>query len=462
MRFLKRIQILAMLPLLLVLGCNDDDDPKVVVPAVVSSNPAENDVDVATNSSVQVTFNKEMNGETISTTSFILKEGSNDVVGTVSYSNKTATFTPISNLKSGSVFTATLTKDVKDLGGNAIAADFNFSFTTGIVADITKPTVLSTNPTDNETNVARNKVISITFSEGMSAASFTSTSFVLVQGANPVTGSIEYSNKTARFIPDNILDASLSYTATVTTDVKDMAGNALASTKAWTFTTGSEAGLSVVNLRASGNYVILAKTAINNSPTSAITGDLGLSPAATSFITGFSLTDATGYATSPQVTGKVFAADMASPTGTNLTTAVENMITAYNDAAGRPTPDFSELGTGNIGGMTLDPGLYKWTNTVTLPSDVTISGSADDVWIFQIAQNLTVSAGVQITLTGGAKAENIFWQVAGEVVMGTTSHMEGNILSMTGITLQTGASLNGRALAQTAVILDANTVTIAQ
>jgi hypothetical protein len=135
------------------------------------------------------------------------------------------------------------------------------------------------------------------------------------------------------------------------------------------------------------------------------------------------------------------------------------MITAYNDAAGRPSPDFSELGTGNIGGKTLAPGLYKWTSTVTLPSDVTISGSASDVWIFQIAGDLTVSSAVNVTLSGGAQAKNIFWQVAGQATLGTTSHFEGIILSMTGITFQTGASMNGRALAQTAVVLDGNIIT---
>jgi hypothetical protein len=171
------------------------------------------------------------------------------------------------------------------------------------------------------------------------------------------------------------------------------------------------------------------------------------------------LTNATGYATSSQVTGKLFAADMVSPTSSNLTTAVENMITAYNDAAGRPTPDFLELATGNIGGRTLTQGLYKWTSTVTLPSDVVISGGANDVWIFQISGDLTVSNGVKITLTGGAQAKNIFWQVAGQATVGTTAHFEGIILSMTGITFQTGASLNGRALAQTAVILDGSTIT---
>jgi hypothetical protein len=265
---------------------------------------------------------------------------------------------------------------------------------------------------------------------------------------------------TASFNPMDALDAGTVYTATITSDVKDLSGNALAANTVWSFTTsGSSSTLAVVDLGAAANYVILAKTAINNISTSAITGDLGLSPAATSYITGLALTDATGYATSAQVTGSVYAADMADPTPINLTTAVNNMITAYNDAAGRPSPDFSELGTGNIGGMTLAPGLYKWTNTVTMPSSLTISGGANDVWIFQISGDLSMSSAVNISLTGGAQAKNIFWQVAGQATFGTTSHFEGVILSMTGITFQTGASINGRALAQTAVVLDANAVT---
>jgi hypothetical protein len=135
------------------------------------------------------------------------------------------------------------------------------------------------------------------------------------------------------------------------------------------------------------------------------------------------------------------------------------MLTAYTDAAGRPTPDFLNLNSGNIGGETLQAGLYKWGTTVTIPGDVTLSGSADDVWIFQIDNDLTMSAAKNIILTDGAKASNIFWQVAGEVVIGANSHFEGVILSKTGITFQTGASLNGRMLAQTAVILDQNAVT---
>lgn len=213
-----------------------------------------------------------------------------------------------------------------------------------------------------------------------------------------------------------------------------------------------------VSLGTSGNYVILAKTSIANSPTSAIVGDMGISPAAASFITGFGLTAATGFATSPQISGRIYAADMVAPTSSNLTLAVENMITAYNDAAGRSNPDFIELGTGNLGGKTLTPGLYKWSTTVTMPSDVTISGGPDDVWIFQIAGNLTASANVKIKLAGGAQAKNIFWQVAGYAIFETNAHFEGIVMSKTGITFNSGASFKGRALAQTAVILDSNTI----
>ncbi len=321
------------------------------------------------------------------------------------------------------------------------------------------PTVTSTTPTNNLTGVARNQKIEFTFSEAMDSSSINDTTFTLMQGSTKIPGTVTYSADTAVFTPSVILTAATAYTATMTTGAKNLAGLGLANNSVWSFTTGGSASvLAVVDLGAAGNYVIVAKTAINNSSTSTITGDLGLSPAATSYITGLSLTNATGYATSAQVTGNIYAADMAAPTPINLTTAVNNMVTAYNNAAGRPSPDFTELGTGNIGGKTLIPGLYKWTSNVTIPTNVTIAGGPNDIWIFQISGNLTMSSAKSIILSGGARASNIFWQVAGQATLGTTSQFDGIILSMTGITLQTGASMNGRALAQTAVILDANTL----
>jgi len=214
-----------------------------------------------------------------------------------------------------------------------------------------------------------------------------------------------------------------------------------------------------VNLGSAANYVILAKSGIATVPASVITGNLGLSPAAATFITGFSLTmDATNvFSTSPQVTGKIYASDYTPPTPSNLTTAVSDMQLAFTDAAGRAA-DVTELGAGNIGGMVLVPGVYKWGTGLLIPTDVTLSGNATDVWIFQIGQDLTMSSAVKVLLTGGAVSKNIFWQVAGLVDVGTTAHCEGVVLTQTTATLRTGASINGRLLAQAAVNLDTSTV----
>ncbi len=215
-----------------------------------------------------------------------------------------------------------------------------------------------------------------------------------------------------------------------------------------------------VNLRSAGNFVILSKSGISTTGTTSIVGNIGVSPIAATAITGFGLVmdPSNTFSTSSLVTGKVYAADYAAPTPTTQTTAVSDMQTAYTDATGRTLPDFTELGAGNIGGMTLRPGLYKWSSAVTIPTDVTLWGGPNDVWIFQIAQTLGISSGKQVILRGGAKASNIFWQVAGQTTLGTTSKFNGNILGQTAIMLRTGARLNGKALAQTAVTLDANSV----
>jgi hypothetical protein len=218
-------------------------------------------------------------------------------------------------------------------------------------------------------------------------------------------------------------------------------------------------GPAPVELGTAADFAILAQAAISNVPTSAITGDLGLSPAAASYVTGFELTRAGSRWTSPEVTGSIFAADSDPTTPAELTTAIGDMGTAYVDAENRSNPDFLNLGDGAIGGRTLAPGLYKWTSTVTIPSAVTISGAATDVWIFQITGDLTMAAAQQMTLSGGAQAKNIVWQVAGEVNLGTTAHAEGIILSKTAINLGAGSSINGRLMAQTAVALQSSTVT---
>jgi hypothetical protein len=219
---------------------------------------------------------------------------------------------------------------------------------------------------------------------------------------------------------------------------------------------GAGKGPSPVALGKSGGFVVLAKTSISTTGTTAITGNVGVSPAAASFLTGFSLlSPPSAYSTSAIVTGQVFAADYDSPTPANLTTAVLDMMAAFTDAAGRAA-DYTELGAGNIGGRTLAPAVYKWGTDVLIPADVTLAGGPNDTWIFQIAGNLTLGSGVKVILSGGALAKNIFWQVGGAATHETTTHFEGIELSQTGITLKTGATANGRLLAQTAVAFDAN------
>jgi hypothetical protein len=211
-----------------------------------------------------------------------------------------------------------------------------------------------------------------------------------------------------------------------------------------------------VDLGAAGSFAILAKSGVTNVYASTITGNVGASP-----ITGAAIT-----LTCPEVTGTIFAVDAAGPlpcavvNAPGLTAAIGAEETAYTDAAGRTDPDVVNLGAGEIGGLTLTPGLYKWGTDVSISNDLTLTGGPNDVWIFQIAGTLNEASAKNVILAGGAQAKNVFWQVAGAATIGTTAHFEGTILSQTMIAMNTGASTNGRLLAQTAVTLQMNTVTL--
>ena len=344
----------------------------------------------------------------------------------------------------------------------------------------TDPTVISSSPINGATNVptrhnaVTGTLVTAIFSQPMDPATINSSpagtllTFTLKEtsGANvPGTVALNAGNTVATFTPTASLNTNTSYTATVTTAAKNAAGTAMVNPVAWSFMTRADASIGIlpVNLGTAGNFAILAKSGISTVPSSVVTGDIGVSPIDHTAITGFSETaDASNtFSTSAQVTGKIYAADYTAPTPSNMTTAVSDMETAYTDAAGRTLPRETELGAGEIGGLTLVPGLYKWGTGVSISTNVTLSGSATDVWIFQIAGNLTQASATRVTLAGGALPKNIFWQVGGGAGadIGTTAHYEGIVLSQTLVAMKTGASANGRLLAQTAVTLDQNTVT---
>jgi hypothetical protein len=442
--------------------------PDEITPLAVTSNaPADEAVSVGTNVKVIAVFNNEMKSATIDDTSFTLQgESEPAIVGTVSYNpdTLTAALDPNSALTDSTLYTAVITTVVEDTADDSLLQDFTWTFTTGIGTDSTAPTVASTTPPDGATDVLRNTKVTVVFSEAIDPETVTTASVSLnddTAGA-PVPGSLRYVNpSTVVFSPSANLEASSDHTLTLAATITDIAANSLGVTMK-SFTTGTEVSLSpaAVDLGTADNYVILAKTGISTTGTTHITGDIAVSPESQTALTGFSETlsaDGT-FATSPLVTGKLFAADMTSPTPTTLTTAVGDMETAYSDAAGRSDPDFTELGAGEIGGMTLDPGLYQWGTGVLVASDVTLDGGADDVWIFQIGQDLKLHDGQAIILSGGAVPENIFWQVAGEVTLQAGTTFNGIILGQTAIILKSGAVINGRALAQTATTLIANDI----
>ncbi|RPH64917.1 MAG: DUF3494 domain-containing protein [Acidobacteria bacterium] len=310
--------------------------------------------------------------------------------------------------------------------------------------DTVAPTISSTNPSDGATGVA---VITASFSEAMNASTISTATFAVSgPGVTPVVGAVSYDASTyiARFMPTSALTANTTYTATVTTGTKDVAGNAMASNRVWTFTTAaSPSNQASVPLGGAGAFVILAGSTVTNSGATALTGDLGVSPGTA--VTGFP----PGTMTGTQHAGNATSA-----------AAMTDLTTAYNDAAGRTQSPVTMAG--NLGGLTLPPGLYKSTSSLSISSgDLTLDaqGDANAVFIFQMASTLTTTSGRKVILSGGAKSTNVYWQVGSSATLGTTSVFKGTIMADQSITLNTGANLNGRALARIgAVTLAGNAV----
>jgi hypothetical protein len=422
--------------------------------AVISTDPTDGATGVPTNQLVAATFRSAMDASTLTTSTFTLSDGgSPPVTGTIFYdaANRVATFTSQDLLLADNTFIARFSTDVKASDGSPFLEPYVWGFSTGSTSDTTPPTVASKLPADGTTGVALNQSINATFSEAMDPTSITSVTFTLSgPGAVAVTGVVTYDapGRIGTFNPSDLLSPSSTYTPTVTIGATDLAGNPMASSAVWTFSTSATASTSIqefVALGAAGSFAILAGSTVTNTGPTILNGDLGVSPGTA--VTGFP---------PGSVNGSIHAGD------SDAALAKLALTTAYNDAAGRSTAPITVAG--NLGGMTLAPGLYKSGESLEISSgDLTLDakGDANGAFVFQMGSTLTTTVGRKIILSGGAKATNVYWQVGSSATLGVSSIFKGNILADQSITLETGATMEGRALTRIgAVTLDSNTVTV--
>ena len=413
-------------------------------PTVISTDPVNNETDVFLEKKVTATFSKEMNPLTINSTTFLIKKGTTVIAGAVSYTGSTVKFTPFGNLVPNSLYTATVTTGARDVAGNPLTNDYVWNFTTGNLADVILPRIISMDPANLATNVPLNKTVTVLFSELMNPLTINTTTFTLKQGAAIVPGNITYNGMTATYDPTDDLLSGTTYSVKVTIGAKDLAGNALIADYPWTFTTVAPAGPPTIDLRSAGAFVAIAGAGVTNTGATIINGDLGSSPTGT--INGFP----PGI-----VNGAIHAADPISDQ------AKLDLTLAFNDGMGRSLNAISL--PGNLGGLTLYPGLYSNSTSVLISGgNLTLDaqGDANATFILKMGSTLTTASGSQIILSGNAQAKNIFWIVGTSATLGTTSIFYGNILADQSISLNTGAVLNGRALTRiAAVTLQANIVT---
>jgi hypothetical protein len=420
----------------------------------VSVTPPIGATGICPSTVVAATFPQAMNPATINITTFkLVGPGTTAVTGTVTHdvTNKIFTFTPSSSLALSTLYTATITTGAQDAFGNALASNYVWTFTAAAAscAPPPPPTVISVTPLNGALGVCTNTVVTATFSEAMNPVTIDTTTFLLAgPGVTPVVGvvTLDGTGKIAAFTPTSALALNTTYTATITTGAQDMSGNALASNYVWSFTTATLACQPPVPMGTAANFEVLAgSTVTNTGPTIISGGNLGLSPG--SAVTGFP----PGTLTPPAVM------HVTDPTAAQ---AELDLTTAYLYAAGLPN---AAVLPGDMSGLTFTPGLYKTSSTVELSAgNVTLDaqGNANAVFIFQVGSTLTTIGSTQVVLAGGAQAQNIYWQVSSSATLGTNSIFQGNILSLEAITLDTGATLLGRALAiNAAVTLDSNTVT---
>lgn len=436
----------------------------IIVPVVISTDPTSNEINVALNKTITATFSVPMDPSTIDNSTFIVKQGTNTIAGAITYTGSTVSFKPTSPFNLNTVYTVTITTGAKSLlQGTPLATNYIWSFVT-----VAAPTVISTDPFTDQTGVNLNKTVTATFSRAMDPSTIISpaTTFTVRQGTTVIAGVVTYSGTTASFNPVNPLDAGRTYTATITTAAKDLAGISMANDYVWSFTTGV-----TTPIPAGSTLGVFGGSAgiTNQGLFTRINGGSISTTAAATLVTGFhDVPNNIDYTVTPLNRG---LANGGIIVGTAANPDYNTALALYNSISPASKPGGAVLSTGDLGGQILAPGTYTSASTINITSgDLTLNGNASDVWIFQAGSSLTVGgvAPVSVKLTGGALAKNVFWYVKETAVINYAGGgvMVGTIAATSGITLSNPANstnaavttLNGKAISIVASVTMVNTV----
>ena len=452
----------------------------ILRPIVISTDPINNATDVVFNKVITATFSMPMNPATLNATTFTVKQGVNTVLGTISYSGSTVSFTPTIALDANTTYTATITNGAKNSSDTALLANYVWTFKTGV-----NPTIIATDPLNNAINVNLLKTVTANFSVAMDPTTINATSFTLKQGTTAVLGTVTYSGITASFDPTASLQAGKVYTATITTAAKNTAGIPVATNYVWNFTTTVTPPVVVlppsINLGTAAMFGAFGGNAgITNQGLNTVinNGSLGTTAAST-LVTGFHDANAI-YTETPlnvgNVTGRIYTAPPAPGTATSFAVASQGLLdanAAYLSISPASKPGGIDPGAGELGGLTLAPGVYKSASGTFKISNGNLTldaqGDPNATWIFQTAAGLTVgiagpTGAKSIIMKNGALAKNVFWYVGTAATINGAGGgvMVGTIIANAGVTFSTSGNaaqtvLNGRAISLVASVTMVNT-----
>lgn len=446
-------------------------------PVVITTDPITNATAVPLNQVISATFNMAMNPSTLSNTTFKINEGINPVAGTISYTGSTVSFVPSSPLLANRIYTVTITTGAKNTIGTAMAADYTWNFTTDKI-----PAITATDPMNNAINVALNQTVTADFSTIMDASSINAVTFTLKQGTTAIPGTVSYSGTTASFKPTNALVLGTVYTATITKAAKSAAGTPLAADYVWNFTTALLPPAPInINLGTAAMFGAFGGNAgITNQGLNTVinNGSIGTTAAST-LVTGFH-DGLVIYTETPlnvgNVKGDIYTGPPAPGTATSFAIAQKALLdanAAYLSISPAAKPGGSDPNAGELGGLTLAPGVYKSASGTFKISNGNLTldaqGDPNATWIFQTASGLTVgiagpTGAKSVIMTNGGLAKNVFWYVGSAATINSAGGgtMVGTIIANSGVTFSTAGNasqtvLNGRAISLVASVTMVNT-----